>query len=37
MLKDLEHLTYKERMGELEWFSLEKGKLRGILWVCTNT
>lgn len=37
MIKDLEHLTYKEKMGELGWFSLEKRKLRGILWACTNT
>lgn len=30
MIKRLEHLTYKEKLGELEFFNLEKQRFRGI-------
>lgn len=38
MMKGLVHLSYKERMRDLESFSQERGKLRGeILGMCITT
>jgi len=37
MTKELEHLTYGERLQELEWLSLERRWLRGILSMFINT
>lgn len=37
MTEGMEHLTYKERVRELELFILDKRKLRVILSVCINT
>jgi len=35
-IKELEHLSYEERLRELRLFSLVKRRRRGILSVCVN-
>lgn len=37
MIKELEHLTYEEKLGELEMFSSEKRRLWGMLLMYINT
>lgn len=37
MTERMEHLTYKERVRELELFSLNKRKVRVVLSVCIYT
>lgn len=37
MMKQLEHLSYEERLRHLGLFNLENKRLRGILSMCTNT
>lgn len=36
MMKELEHISCKEQLGELGLPSLEKRRLRGILSTCIN-
>lgn len=37
MINGWEHLTYKDRLSEMELFNLEEQKLRGIFSMCINT
>ena len=37
VIKELENLSYEERLRELGLFSLEKRRFRAILLMCINT
>jgi len=37
MIKQMEHLMYKERLRQLRLFNHEKRRLRAILPMCINT
>lgn len=37
IIKGREYLLWEEKLREWGLFSLEKGRLRGIFWICINT